>query len=404
MMKTARLAFANVEALRKRLVGLVILIAVAVGLCVTSFALTERAQAVSLSRLQEGVANRSIQLWTVGDGDKLLTARSLKAVASLPGVADVEPVAQTSFDFETKTVPGVLLHATTPRAAFLPPVVAQTRSQVFPLRAGEAVLPARSQGSDLRPLLGRTITVEITRGIRPGEGEGVDRRVKVVGLFDPSWQLDNPDAAYLDPRTVVSWAALRAGVSPGRFLSTYGYSSATVLATGSDQVPSLLQVLQGQGFAASSYQQELTALPAVLELVRVVGYALVVFLLILTAFSSYQVMSALARQRNREVGILKAVGFTDARVFGLISVEALVVALVAAVGGLVLSVGLATLGNALLRRLPDLRSYLSAGVVLPHPSVIAAAILAVVAVIGLGALLPAWRAARLTPAEAIREW
>lgn len=405
-MRTVRLAFSNVRALRRRLVGLVILTAVAVALCVSSFAITERAQRVTGSRLQEGVTNRSIQLhgFSGRDGARSLTQGALKRAAELRGVAEIEPVTQAEFDFKSETVEGVFLYATTPRAALLPPVVAQSRAHLFPLSRGEAVLPASSQGSDLRPLLGKTITVGITRRIGPSLGTGASDRVTVVGLFDPSWQLDNPDAAYVDGDTVVRWAAMRAGMSPHRFLTTVGYDSATVLATDSGQVGPLLHELQDQHFAASSFQQELEALPAVLELVRVVGYALVLFLVILTAFASYQVMAALARQRNREVGILKAVGFTDRRIFGLVAAEALVVAVVAAVSGLVLSVGVATAGNALLRRHGDLGTFLSPGVVFPPPTIAVVAVFAVLAVIGLGALLPAWRAARLTPAEAIREW
>jgi len=405
-MKTGRLAVSNVRALRRRLVGLVILTAVAVALCVASFAITQRAQTVTDSRLQEGVTNRSIQLQGLSGRDdvKPLTEGALKRAAELPGVAEIEPVTQAGFDYKSDTVDGVLLYATTPRASFPPPIVAQTRAHVFPLSRGEAVLPASSQGSDLRPLLGKTITVGVTRRIGPNEGTGASDRVTVVGLFDPSWQLDNPDAAYVDGHTVADWAAMRAGMSPRRFLTTVGYDSATVLANDSAHVGPVLHELQDQHFAASSFQQELEALPAVLELVRVVGYALVVFLVILTAFASYQVMAALARQRNREVGILKAVGFTDRRIFGLVAAEALVVAVVAAASGLVLSVGVATVGNALLRQHGDLRTFLSPGVVFPQPTIAVVAVIAVLAVIGLGALLPAWRAARLTPAEAIREW
>lgn len=405
-MRTMRLALANVVALRRRLIGLIVLTAVAVALCAASFAITQRAQAAAVSRLQEGVANRSILLSNFDGRDsvKPLTPRTLQAAAAVPGVADVEPVVQAEFDYRSDTVAGVLLYATTPRAALPPPIVGQTREHLFPLRAGEAVLPATSQGSDLRPLLGKTITVEITRYVREGEGEGVDRRITVVGLFDPSWQIDGPYAAYLDAGTVNDWAALRAGLSTRRFLDSQGYDSATVLATDSGSVHHVMKALQAQRFAASSLQDELTALPVILELVHAVGYALVVILLLLTALASYQVTSALARQRNREIGILKAVGFTDGRVFRVISAEAILVAVVAAVSGLVLSVVVATAGNALLRRQATAREYLDAGVIAPHLTIVAAALVGVVSVLGLAALVPAWRAARLTPAEAIREW
>lgn len=166
----------------------------------------------------------------------------------------------------------------------------------------------------------------------------------------------------------------------------------------------MLDELQKQRFAASSLQQEFEALPGVLDLVRTVGYALVAVLLLLTAFASYQVTSALARQRTREVGVLKAVGFSDGRVFGVIASESMVVAGMAALVGLVLSIVVATAATALLRQRPAVRPYLSSGVVIPHADIAAIAVLAVFAVLASGALLPARRASRLAPADAIREW
>src|SRR4051812_44181244 len=66
--------------------------------------------------------------------------------------------------------PGVLLYATTVRTSTTPPVVQATRRDLFPLSPGEAVLPASAQGSDLATLLGKTITVDITRMVASGQG------------------------------------------------------------------------------------------------------------------------------------------------------------------------------------------------------------------------------------------
>ncbi len=56
------LALVNVWALRRRLVGLVVLVSAAVAVCLGAFAITDRAQAVTTSDVKESTANRSITI------------------------------------------------------------------------------------------------------------------------------------------------------------------------------------------------------------------------------------------------------------------------------------------------------------------------------------------------------
>lgn len=301
-------------------------------------------------------------------------------------------------------MPGVLLYATTPRPSALPPIVKALRPSAFPLGPGEIILPATSGGYDLSNVLGKQIDVQITQSTSVGQGTGVERMVRVVGLFDPSWQIDGPSAAYLDPQSVLQWAALRAGVTSGVYTSTVGYDKAFVLADSSEGVNSLLHDLQDKGFAASSLQQQLSALPGVLGLIHTAGLVLLVCLIALAGLSAYQITSALGRQRTREIGILKAVGFADGRVFRLFLAESAIVGLVAAVCGLIFGSLLSTIGNGLLRRSSELSSYLPSGIVIPNAVTITQMLGIVLLVIVVGALLPALRSARMEPADAIKEW
>jgi putative ABC transport system permease protein len=403
---TLVLALANVRALWRRFVGLVLLITISVALCVSAFLITDRAQAATHDKVAEGTANRSIVVDKLGDRDdtRALTEDGLATIRAVSGVRAVEPVAQASFGYKSAAVPGAVFYATSLRPSQLPPVVVSDRAHLFPLKPGEVVLPERAQGSGLRSLVGTRIDVQVTRSTQRGEGRGVTRHLTVVGLFDPSWQLDGPDAAYVADTTAVSWAALRAGLSVPTYLDTVGYDSATVVTASAADVPPVLDALQREHFAASSLQQQLEALPAVLEFVHVAGYVLLACLVFLTAFSAYQVMTALGRQRMREVGILKAVGFRDARVFRLFALESAVVALVSAVLGLLTATVVATVGNDMLRSRGELRTFLEPGAVVPRLVAVGLVAAGVLVVVACGALLPTLRAARLAPADAIREW
>lgn len=116
--------------------------------------------------------------------------------------------------------------------------------------------------------------------------------------------------------------------------------------------------------------------------------------LLLSVLAVANTMAAAAVERTREIGILLAVGWSRSRIVVLVLGEAVVLG---AAGGLL---GLA-LGAAGLRLLSErLR-------MLPIPStpdpVLGAGTLALAAAVGVaGGLLPAWRASRLDPAQALR--
>ncbi len=102
------------------------------------------------------------------------------------------------------------------------------------------------------------------------------------------------------------------------------------------------------------------------------------------------------RERIREVGVLKTLGFTPGGILGLLLGESM---LVAAAGG-ALGCGLAALLCAGVHRLPIFIEQLKTLTV--RPPVAAACILVALAVGFLSAIVPAWSAARTPIVEALR--
>jgi ABC-type antimicrobial peptide transport system permease subunit len=105
-------------------------------------------------------------------------------------------------------------------------------------------------------------------------------------------------------------------------------------------------------------------------------------------------------ERTAEIGVLKALGATDADIARLVIAEALVLGAIGGVCGVALGwVGAsaaATAGRALSG---PARLALET---VPDPRVALAAMLVTMALAALGAWLPAQRAARMAPAEALR--
>ncbi|WP_232248064.1 ABC transporter permease [Streptacidiphilus rugosus] len=380
--------------------------ALAVGLCVTALAVSSSAGQAAHDRVQEGAANRSITVDRLMDrpDTKLLGDAALSELSHLPHVSSVEPRAQVAFGYKDATVPGVLLYATTVRPSLLPPVVHSIRPVLFPLHTGEVVLPAHSQGSDLSPLLGKRITVSVNRRTGTNGGTGQTDSVTVVGLFDSSWQIDGPSAAYADSATVIHWAAGLEGVAVNQYTSVVGYDQVTLVADSAAHVPTLLAAVQQRGYAATALQQELTALPGVLDLIRSAGRMLVAVLGVIALVGAFVVSGAVTRQRVREIGILKAVGFRNRSVLVMLLTEMAGVALLGAAVGAVLGIGGAAGSTAALRGDPELAPYLPNSVPLPGLGLLCGLLLLTAAVTVVGAWLPSRRAARLAPSEAISEW
>ncbi|MFC1420057.1 ABC transporter permease [Streptacidiphilus cavernicola] len=374
--------------------------------CVTAFTISGSAQRAAHDRVQEGSANRSITVQRMIDrpDSKLLGAAAVAQFAAIPGVSSVQPSTQVSFGYKSAQIPGVLLYATMVRPSLLPPVTRSVRTKLFPLRTGEVVLPSSSQGMNLSQLLGQSITVSTTLRTSRNSGTGTTAKVRVVGLFDPSWQIDGPDAAYAADTTVVDWAAALEGVSPQQFPSTIGYSQVTILATSADDVPAVLHTVQQDGYGATTLQQEMTALPGVLDLIRVVGQVLIVVLGLIALVGALVVSGALSRQRVREIGILKAVGFRSRVVLTMLVLEMAIVAAAGAIVGTVLGTGGAAVAVAALRGQSNLTAFLPSSTPLPSAAVLGGLILLTLGITVAGAWLPARRAAGLAPSSAMNEW
>ncbi|MFD0315893.1 FtsX-like permease family protein [Streptomyces flavalbus] len=400
------LALANVRALRRRLYGLMALVAVAVALCLGALGVADRAQGATDSKVTESAANRSITVDRPDDrpGTAPLTDHTAGRLARLPGVVSVQHRAQVSFSVSTEEGDTALLYATTHRAALTPPVTRSVRKRVFPLRPGEIVAPATAQGVDLSRLVGREVEVETIRFVRPGEGTGVTGRARLVGVYDPSWQLDGPDATYADDATVIQWAAQRAGRPTDDYLGAVGYDQLTVVARTADDVPGVLRAVQDRGYPAVTLRQQLAALPAVLELVRVVGLVLLAVLGVLAFAGAVTVTGALSRRRAQEIGVLKAVGFRTRAVLTMLVAEMALAGAAAALVGTALGALLGGAGAALMRGSADLAPYAVDRVPLPTLGAVVAVLGLTVLVVTAGALGPARRAAAMSPVDAMREW
>jgi len=99
-------------------------------------------------------------------------------------------------------------------------------------------------------------------------------------------------------------------------------------------------------------------------------------------------------ERTREIGVLRAIGWTQKRIIAMIMGESLLLSLMAVVVGLIIGVGLVELLSA---------SYVLRGLIPSFTLLLLLKGIGVALLLGiLGGIYPAYRASRLSPTEALR--
>jgi putative ABC transport system permease protein len=131
-----------------------------------------------------------------------------------------------------------------------------------------------------------------------------------------------------------------------------------------------------------------------------VGIAALVALvsLVVGAFLVGNAMAMTVGERTREIGLLRAAGTTRRQVVGIVVRQALALGVAGSVAGLILGIALAAL---LIGLLSTTRAVLTAGLVLPIGALLAALLVGLVVTL-LATVIPAWRAGRLSPLDALR--
>jgi putative ABC transport system permease protein len=120
--------------------------------------------------------------------------------------------------------------------------------------------------------------------------------------------------------------------------------------------------------------------------------------IIAVAMSALNVLTALVmatQERTREIGVFAAIGWSNARIMMSIVIEGLLMCVL----GCILGVLLSFLAAVVFPRIPAIGNLISFK---PTLELIAPVLIAAFALCILGAILPAWRAVRMVPAEALR--
>jgi putative ABC transport system permease protein len=236
----------------------------------------------------------------------------------------------------------------------------------------DEVMLGRRAADNLNAGVGDTVTIE-------------DREFTVVGIYETG-RLWEDGGAYADLATIQEMAA-REGVVTAVFIT---------VAEGADPATVAADVeAQFEDVATISNVDEYKKVDQGVQLLDAANIAISVLAVGIGAIGVMNTMVMSVFERTREIGILRAVGWSGRRILRMVISESILLCLVAAVVGSLVGVA-ATRAILLIDTVSNLLQ--------PQYDInvfIRALVLAVV--VGLaGAAYPAYRAVRLTPMEALR--
>jgi putative ABC transport system permease protein len=168
-----------------------------------------------------------------------------------------------------------------------------------------------------------------------------------------------------------------------------------------DEISALKDRLTDAGYTGSTVADQLGMFKTVIDGIVLVLNAFAIIALLAASFGIVNTLYMSVQERTREIGLMKAMGMGNGRVFSLFSLEAAFIGFLGSAIGVVIAMlvgsGVSSaLSGSLLADLPGLT------LIAFDPVSIAAIIVVVMAIAFLAGTLPAARAARADPVDSLR--
>jgi lipoprotein-releasing system permease protein len=269
----------------------------------------------------------------------------------------------------------------------------------------DSVLLSSGLADRLDVRLGESVDFFAPRSLRAGHTREISlpRSLRVVGIFQTRWDQIDGNTAICTNRFLQDVFGLGAGVS--------GIALRLRPEVEPDAIAARLNQLLPASVRAISWQDSNRDFLYVMQLEKNVMFFLLFFIEIVAAFALAASLLILVTRRTREIGLLAALGARPREVAGIFCLQGLLIGVMGTTLGLLGAVVALHYRQGLLqamvrvlqseaalarfRQFQDIPASCSArdfGVV----------ILSSLLVCTLAGLLPAWRAARLKPAQALR--
>jgi putative ABC transport system permease protein len=336
---------------------------------------------------------------TVSGQASVLTSADIMRITSTKGVLTVSPSAQVSPDYIQYGAHGKYVLSLSANSALTKADLA-AGSQLSSTNSADQILLPTTYLHNLgftsaKQAVGQTVTI----GITDYTGTSHVQQATVVGIQNATLFGGGAES-----NTALT-SALESIQKSGQPASVKtNYASATITyktGTSATAVDQLKARLTAEGYSGQTVADQLGSFETVINAIIDVLDAFAVIALIAAGFGIINTLLMSVQERTREIGLMKAMGMGGGRIYALFSFEAIFIGFLGSALGAGIAIGVGTLisnalAGSLLSALPGLHILQFA------PTSIATIILVVMAIAFLAGTLPARRAARQNPIEALR--
>ena len=327
-----------------------------------------------------------------------LTSGDLTRIAATAGVSDVNPLMQVSPDYIQHEGSGKYQVSVSEQAALTKADLA-AGAQLGNSAQNEVLLPDSYLGSlgftRAKDAIGQAVTLGVTDYL------GTQHQVSatVVGVQNKTLI---GGGVGLNQKLTDTLSAVQSTGKPATIPRTYSTATARISTTATAaQINTVKQDLTHEGFTAKTVADQIGSFQTVISAIIGVLNAFAVIALIAAGFGIVNTLLMSVQERTREIGLMKAMGMSGSKVYTLFSMEAVFIGFLGSAIGAAIAIGLGSLlsrilANTVLSGLPGLH------VMLFTPGSIAIIILVVMAIAFLAGTLPARRAAKQNPIDALR--
>ena len=325
-------------------------------------------------------------------------------VAALPGVTGVAPTIEG---------PVVIQHAGrvyTPILRGIDPARERTVSQIprhmvegrFDVKKGEAVMGvdlARRMGVQI----GDRLLVNSPRSFMSKDEITLPEELTLVGLYEVGmWEYDS-SFVLCSIGTAQTLYGIESGVQSIRAMTADPYRA--------HETAAAVRRCLGADYAVDTWMEQNRQLFSALRVEKNMMFFLLIFITIVAAFGITNTLITVTVQKTREIGLLKAVGFQSGSIMRIFFWQGWIEGMLGTTAGIGTALLVLHYRNDLMRWLSDTFNLelfpkelyrLSEIPSRTSPADVAIVAISVVAICTLAGLIPAWRAARLDPVQALR--
>jgi putative ABC transport system permease protein len=334
-----------------------------------------------------------------GTTTSALTDDDIETIAGIDGVLSVQPAKSVLADYVqyddgtryqlsiSQFVPGMKVELASGEQVELDaedPQLVLPESYVEPLELGSAA-----------DAVGQAVVLAVT----DATGEQVTTEATIVGVAEPG--VITLGGAIPNDVLTEELYDLQTNGAPESETTRYAQASVSFdVDAGEEEATALKDRLADAGFTGSTLEDQLGTITAVIDAIVLVLNGFAVIALVAAGIGIVNTLFMAVQERTREVGLMKAMGLSSARVFSLFSIEAVVIGLVGSALGVLAAIGVGQLVGSvsgdLLTDLPGLT------LIAFEPVTVVAVVLGVMAIAFLAGTLPALRAARQDPISSLR--